>query len=397
MAPLQNMTDLYSFLIRLIEKFISLRYWKIKLVFILTVVSVTLSTPQYLKVPGSFKNNPSWLAFDQKKKDLLSQPNFNPRTNAAKKTFRLTVPAIAKVFHLNNYAVLALQFFIGMLFLYFTIVLTEKITGDSIAAFLTTAGLVFIYTGHSAFTDVITWFDAFAFFFLLLAMLYSNVTLIIFFMQLAAWTDERAVIAGGFIFIWWKLKELKKSDFNFISLFKLGWQSSAVIFSLVLYLITRYLISIYAHIHTPQDGIGLNDVTNYIGLGLWSALEGFWILIIIVFIILIENKKYFLAFFISGMMTIILAVAFSVFDITRSAAYLFPVIFICILILSQIFSTNALRKILIVCAFVSFLFPSYYIITSRPQPVMWYKPIFIRAIDQIRIHYSGVDSTNNDQ
>ena len=121
MKPIQTLSDSYSLFIRLIEKFIALRYWKIKLVLLLTVISIVLSTPQYVRLHDTMKKNISWQAYDQKKKDLFSQPDFNPRTNAAKKTFRLTVPAIAKIFHLNNYAILALQFFIGLLFLYFSI------------------------------------------------------------------------------------------------------------------------------------------------------------------------------------------------------------------------------------------------------------------------------------
>ena len=78
------------------------------------------------------------------------------------------------------------------------------------------------------------------------------------------------------------------------------------------------------------------------------------------------------------MMFVLLLIAFSVEDITRSAGYMFPVIFISIAVLVEKISQIEMRKILFVCALVCFLFPSYYY-ASHDHIAVWYKPVFIKA------------------
>lgn len=374
-----------------LERFTSKKYWRLKFVLILTFLSLLFSTGAFFYLPQAMKDD-NWNSFSVKKEHPLTASNFTPVSHAAKKTFRLTVPLIAKFFHLNNYLVFLLQILVSICFLYFTVVLVQQMTGDNISALLAAAGMVFIYTGHAGFTDINTWFDEFAFLFLIMAMLYRNPLIIFFCLQLACWTDERALLSCGLVFIWWKLNEAKSSSFSFTSLFKLQWQSSVVVLSLFFYVALRLFLSSAYGLRTPLDGAGINTImknTDFMGMALWSAFEGFWILNITAMILIWHKRLYFLGFCLMVVSAIITLVAFSVFDLTRSIAYIFPVIFISVLLLKDELALKSMRKLLMLSAVVCFLFPAYYIITDVSPYILWYKPLFVRVIDFVRIYLAG--------
>ena len=132
----------------------------------------------------------------------------------------------------------------------------------------------------------------------------------------------------------------------------------------------------------------LNDV-DFIGMAIWTSLEGYWLLILPTLLILWKNKEFTPFLLLSSLIFILTLGALSVFDKTRSGSYLFPSIFISIYILNNIFSKNDLQKILFICATVCFLFPAYYIISDVSPYTLWYKPIFVRVLDLARIHFYG--------
>jgi len=76
-----------------------------------------------------------------------------------------------------------------------------------------------------------------------------------------------------------------------------------------------------------------------------------------------------------------------VFDVTRSSSYIFPIIFISIALLKNYLSKESMRKLLLISAVVCFLFPAYYIITDVYPYTLWYKPIFVRVIDLLRMKF----------
>ena len=386
---LENFENIYKIVFNKTEKYTSSRYWRIKFVMSLTLLSLFFSSPQFSGYEKTFEEIKGWQAFHQQREQPLTPLDFNGASNAAKRTFRLTVPMLAFAFHLNDYAILALEWLVNILFLYFCILLFEKITNDRSIALLGAIGLTFIYNGHAGFTDNNAWFDIVAYLFLLLAMLYSNVFLIFIFTFLAAWTDERAVVASLLIFLWWKFNEIKAADFSFAAYFKFEKKSSAVLLALLFYGFGRFLLTNYFGLQTPAKGIGLEvlmNATDAMGLGLWSALEGFWLLLIVCCIFLFRQKKYVVALSISLMIAVIMLIAYSVEDITKSAGYMFPVIFIAVAILFETISKIDLRRLLLLCAIVCFLFPSYYY-ASHNHIAVWYKPVFIKALDLFQIHF----------
>ncbi|TSA50098.1 MAG: hypothetical protein D4R43_02895 [Sphingobacteriales bacterium] len=378
-----SLSSIYENIIGRIEKFTSSNYWKLKSLLALTFLSLCFASPQFSGYEKTFNEIKGWQAFHQQREHPFTPLNFNEASNAAKRTFRLTVPILAFAFHLNDYAIIALEWLVNILLIYFSLLLFEKITKDKTLALFGTIAFTFIYIGHSGFTDNNAWFDVVAYLFLLLAMLYSNIFLIFTFTFLAGWTDERAVVASLLIFLWWKFNEIKTNDFSFSSFFTFEKKSNAVLLALLCYSVIRFLVSIFFDLHTPDKGIGLEVILNSfraIPLGLFASLEGFWLLLVVCFIFLFKQKKYSITLSLLAMMFATLLIAFSVEDITRSAGYLFPVIFISNSILNEKISQNELRKFLFACALVCFLFPSYYY-ASHDHILVWYKPFFIKAFE----------------
>ncbi len=378
-----SISTIYENIIGRIEKFTDTDNWKIKSVVCLTFLSVLLASPQFSGYEKTFSEIKGWQAFNQQKQHPLTPLHFSEGSNAAKRTFRLTVPVISKFFHLNNYTVIVFEWILNVVFLFFALLLFEKITRDKVIALLGLVGLTFIYNGHSGFTDNNAWFDVFAYLFFVLAMFYTNAILIFIFIFFAAWTDERAILGSILIFLWWKFNETKVSGFSFSSLLKIEKKSAVVILALLFYSIGRFLLMKYGSLSIPFKEVGVDvllSATGAMGLGLWSALEGFWLLIIVCMIFLFTQKKYWTAFSLIGMMAVIMLAAFSVHDITKSAGYIFPVIFIAVSILAEKISQVDLRKILLLCALVCFLFPSYYY-ASHDHIAVWYKPVFVKAFD----------------
>lgn len=371
-----------------IESFAKTKLWELKLTFCCMVLSLFLTTPAYHYLPIAMQGE-NWLAFRQKVESPISQPSFNDSSHAAKKTFRLTVPLIAKITHMGNWGVFLLQFFAGLAFIFFSIKLTKNITKDDVSSFFAGFGIVFIYAGHAGFSDINTWFDIFAYLFILLSLFSKNPFLIVLFIQLACWTDERGFFASFFACIFWMLQNSPKDEFEeHPILYPNKINAFAVVFSMLAYLISRYLLGYVTGLKTPTGGIGftiLLQQTEFYGMGIWTALEGFWIIFALMLFTLIRSKKYLLLVSVLFASTLSLIISFMVYDITRSSSYIFPLIFISIAILKQNYPISDLRKLLFLTAFVSFLFPAYYIITDVYPYVLWYKPFFVRIIDLARM------------
>lgn len=76
--------------------------------------------------------------------------------------------------------------------------------------------------------------------------------------------------------------------------------------------------------------------------------------------------------------------ALMVYDITRSGAYLFPLVFICLHIIKQ--SEDAVipvRKLTISAAAVYVMFPAIFVITNLNPPTLWQKPFVAGAVKHL--------------
>jgi len=183
------------------ENFTRKKNWLFILVVTLPLVVLFFSFPSYDRLNNEFSEN--WQAIFKQAAGPLTDHQYNPDSHQAKLTFRLTVPLIIRTFHLNLAGVLIFQALIGMLLFYFAAKLFHRETNDKVSALLLSFSLAFIYAGRVSFNEIRGIFDGLALFFMVWSMYFRNPFLIFTGVFLAAWTDERALIASCLVFLYW--------------------------------------------------------------------------------------------------------------------------------------------------------------------------------------------------
>lgn len=326
-------------------------------------------------------NSSSWETVILKSNDITnSLTHIDPYSWLAKKVFRLTVPVIMKICHLSPAGVLFLQFIIGFFLFVYGYKLSFKIIKDTVSATFITAGLAFLYFGRTSFYDIDhTWFDGFAYFFIIIAMYSNNFFVIIISSFLASWTDERAFVSLFIVLLFHQLKgEIFYKELYFKHLFKLNKESIAVLSTIILYLTIRQILSFYFNMHTPTEGanyIVLKTTLPLIPIGIWTFLEGFWLLYILSFAYSLKEKNYLFSIVFLILIIVFTVISGCVTDITRSGSYLVPVIFILLIYLQNHQSTSDFRLVSFFCFITSFLFPAT-IVCADWAVIGWFQPPF---------------------
>lgn len=329
-------------------------------------------------------NSASWEIVTLKSNDITNSLNhIDPYSWLAKKVFRLTIPVIMKICHLSPAGVLVLQFIVGFFLFVYNYKLSYKIIKDSVSATFITGGLSFLYFGRAAFYDINhTWFDGFSYFFIIIA-LYSNSIYIIFTSSfLAAWTDERAFVSLSIVLLF---HQLKKEKFNhklhFKHLIKLNRQSISVLSAIVLYITIRQILSFYFNMHTPSEGANytvLKKTLPLMPIGIWTFLEGFWLLYLLSFTYTFKSKNYLLSIVFLMLIAVFTIISSCVTDITRSGSFLVPIIFILIIHLQNYQSINRFRLVLSICFITSFIFPATIICADWAIFESFQPPFFVK-------------------
>jgi len=270
---------------------------------------------------------------------------------------------------------LYLQYVFGILLFYISSKVLKEITKDNFISFVISLALSFIYAGKVSFLELRGAFDGFALFFLLLALYKKNVLLITLSVFITSLTDERGLIACSFVFLYWYIHDSNSTRKFFTK------QTVSVILGGVIYLIARLSLAHFFGLKTQSAGIGLKVLAsnlNLIPLGIWHGLEGFWIVLFIALITLIFKKeKLTLLLFLSSAICVVL-VSCLVSDITRSAAFLFPGIFVALKILIDNDSILFNRKIALLTLICCFIYPAYF--SGGGYRIEWTYPLPVRFI-----------------
>lgn len=374
---INSLRDIQYFLISKCESFTNRKNWIIILSIFLPFLVLFFSYPSYELIHTEFAEG--WQAVLNQANKPFSNTNYEPSSHQAKLAFRLTMPIIAHIFHLGITGILMFQGLIGILLFYFSTKLFERITEDKVSALLLTFSLAFIYAGRVSFTEIRGVFDGLSLFLLVFSMYFKNPTLIFLGIFLTSWTDERGLIASAIVFLFWLYakESYGKRIFN--------KQTIAIVVAWIAYFTSRYFVALTFNFSTNTAGTGLKlfiEQTNNLPIGIWSALEGNWIFIFISLFILFKQKKYLFFFFYVWGILIMLLVAMSVFDITRSMAYLLPAMFLSIIIIKEIETKTTLRQTILLAATLSFLYPAYY--TGGAYYTLWIYPLPLQLLRHLK-------------
>lgn len=344
-----------------IENKSKVKHYPFYVALVLMMVSLLLVTPKFsIFNPDSM----GWSTVKLKSNDLTNSLTMIYRKNwNAKKVFRLTVPVIMRITKATPLMILVLQYILGYFTILYLYKLALRISIDPVASTFIAAGIVFLYFGRAAFYDIeFAWFDGYTFFGLILAMYCRNFFLIFLFCSISAWADERGFMALSIVFLYHQLKTMNLSKVNIKDFVKPSNESIAVISATVCYIAIRAFLTHRYNMHTPSGDANylvIQKTIPFLGAGLWTFFEGFWLFIVVGFALIIKNKNYLLGSLLLAVLLLFTLISCCVLDVTRSGNFMVPVLFIFLLYLQKNISSSTLRLLLFVSFVFSLLFPPF--------------------------------------
>jgi hypothetical protein len=330
----------YESFLHSFESRLSVRNWLIKLTFCAVLLSLFLAFPPYsllvthLKTDGSKLD--AWVFIQNQAQDLFHPRDIDYDVRRENMVLRWTLPFLSLITNHNVVLILLTQSLCGILFLYRTGRYIYQISANKVLTGLFILALAHIFVSVWIFADIHGYGDGFAYFFLLTALLSNHVVISFLFLQLAFFTDERAVVAGGYVLLWWVVvKAYEKEDFTFPGLVFAASTGHAVViwvawlfyFGVRSYVLTTFFPEHnYSTIGTPL----LLEAAHRNGLGssIWSVFEGMWLLMGAAMLALFLTERYWLAAALSIGFILLIMTGVYVHDIDRSLSYGFPFILI---------------------------------------------------------------------
>jgi hypothetical protein len=292
---------------------------------------------------------------------------FPPASHEAKLNFRLTVPLLARVLHLGRDGLLALFAFCGVVILYLTLDLSYQLTQSRIAAAAVCLAVACIWPGVLAFHQLLGGFyDAVALCMLLAAMR-ATAPLTGVALFLAAWTDERALLAAGLILVYAAVRR------EFV-------RGIVIVAAGAGYAATRlYFGNVYS-LHTAWDGIGLGILLkefNMAPLGIWTGLGGCWLIVAGGMWVLLARRRFALVLAYGLALCAVIGAALVVEDVTRSMAYTLPAVFVGLAALVESEPPLVIERLAAAGALICVLVPTYF---TQAGNATWLLPAVFQAI-----------------
>ncbi|MBB5282897.1 hypothetical protein HNQ92_001018 [Rhabdobacter roseus] len=311
--------------------------------------------------------NSFWNRINEQADHPLTHYDYPPAVHEAKISFRLLMPLLARFSPFKDLNIrMAYLFFIqhiaGFFFFLFLIKLAWRYTQDKATSALLAIAISVTYLGHCFFYELFGFFDGVAFTLLLISVYYPRAWWAVLCFFLSFWIDERAVLASGLIFLLLTEPEniFRKEHFKSIFL-----KAFPFLVAYVVYITIRKGLELKFGLTVPigtehDAGLGLIiQQIRTIPLATFLSYEGLWILIIVgIYAAWRKHKRlevslYMVAFF------IIMLVSWSVWDVTRSLVYGFPVILFCLRQVALSTTKTTLFTLILLVFILNFIIPSY--------------------------------------
>lgn len=381
--------DFYNSLGRRIESQLTSEYWLWKLVTFSVIVSLFLAFPPYTLLLGHLSEHgmklDAWVFVQNQSQDLFHPKDMNFDVRRENMIFRWVLPILSFLTGHNVVIIVLLQSILGVFFIYNVGQWIYALSKDKITTCLFVVSIANIFVCTWTFTDIYGYGDGFAFFFLLVALLYRNPVIILISLQIAFFTDERAVIAGGYLLLFHMLiRAYELNDFRFVTLLKnmfLGsntwiWVAWMFYFTVRFYVREKYFPNhSYSTLGTP---VLFADAHRYgLGSSLWTAFEGMWLLMGGAILALWLTKRFNILLVVTVGFIVLIATGIYVHDIDRALSYGFPFLLMAIYVLFQTVSLRSIRLILFFTAVVCVIHPMvYYMGYNR---ILWMEPFPVRV------------------
>jgi hypothetical protein len=349
--------------------------WKWKALLLVLVISLFRACPAYDALATDHARA-TWRTMQFQTGNLPVDMGrlYPPDSHESKLTFRLTVPIMARVLHLGEPGLLILYGIAGIAVLYMVLALSHKITGSQRAAFFVCLAVACTWPGETSFHEFYGGvYDGIALCFLLLALSTESALLAGAAVFLAAWTEERALIASAFLLLFW-FNAGSRGRNRMIALLA-AWTG---------YIAVRLILTNSFSLTVATGNVGLPVLQGHIALipvGIWTGLGGAWIIVGCSLIALFRQRRYWLAAGFCGLLGLTIIGAFLVMDVTRTMAYCLPAVFVALSVLMRCEPAKNLDKLAKIGAAASVLAPTFFVLGNT---LLYLYPLPLQAIRWLR-------------
>ena len=366
--------------------------WLWRLTFFAVFLSLFLAFPPYTLLIDHFRENgvklDAWVFIENQAEDLLHPKDMDYDVRRENMIFRWTLPLLFQITGHHILSIIILQAVLAIGFLYVSARYIFTLFQDKVITAYFILALSNIFVTVWSFADIHGYGDGIAFFLLLLALLSVNPLVIFISLQAAFFTDERAVIAGGYLLLFYIVRNcLDSGDFKLKSILKNGisgsssvvWISWAVYFSIRYYVKTKYFPDhTYSTMGTPV--LFADAHRNGLGSSIWSTFEGTWLLLLAGWLILVLLKRYWLLVILVSGFLVLITTGIFVHDIDRALAYGFPFILISMLILKNEATIDSIRLILFFTMIICVIHPQVFYMGYNK--ILWLEPLPLKILMQ---------------
>ncbi|TLU98147.1 hypothetical protein [Dyadobacter luticola] len=370
--------------------------WLWKLTLVAIAISLFLAFPPYALLADHLRDNgvklDAWLFIQNQAQDLFHPSGMEHDVRRENMIFRWTLPALSFLTHHNVLLIVIIQGILAVLFLKKIGDYIFSISGDKIVTALFLLSLANTFVCVWSFADIHGYGDGIAYFFLLMALLNRNGIIIFLSLQIAFFTDERAVVAGGYLVLWWMVtKAYEKNDFSFSALLKSAftgeslfvWIAWVVYFAIREYVQSRYFPHhSYSTIGTPV--LFANAHRNGLGSSIWGAFEGIWLILAAATVVLWVSRRYWLLLALFVGFSVLVATGIYVHDIDRALAYGFPFILAAMYILIKSESYPTIKILLFFTMIICVGHPQVFYMGYNK--ILWLEPLPMKILMYIDRH-----------
>lgn len=359
----QFLSNSYDRIERICDRFVQRKYWRIELPLICLGLMYFVNFPYFQNLDPDICS--TWEIVQNQIDDPTKQYGMeNPSSHDSKRGFRLTVPILCKLINVRDPRMIyCIQVIVCFLFFRMLIHFAERLSASKLVNVLLPIGFSFTAIGQAGIFDVYAKFDSFALFFLFASMLFRSPAVIFLSILLAAFTDERALIASPMILLWWQLFENRLYHGSFSSLVKLNWRAIAVFLGILSYIGLRLFIAQRLGFVSPTGDVGISILARQYNMylfGTWTAFEGFWIVVFMALFFLLYSGRHWLLILVIITALPSFVAAHLVIDITRSMIYALPLLIVCLKISSGVISSKNFDRLILASLLINLLVPTYW-------------------------------------
>lgn len=321
---------------------------------------------------------PDWAPVLRQAEHPFTPQAHPPESHASKLAFRLTVPSVAHVLGLGSAGMKLLEAACGVALLALVIHAATCASGDRVVGVLAGLTTAAIHAGVTAFVEHRATFDGVALMFLCAAIALRAAPLVALSVVLAGFTDERALLGAGLLSALHLQRPRGDSPADWPCAVAVGAGCGA-------YLAIRWVLARTYGLETGGGGIGLGVLLSQVNIapaGLWSGLEGGWLLVLAAAAGLVLARRWGLLVWCSAWSGLVAGVALCVHDVTRSMAYLLPVLPLALRLLRESEPPRELRRWALLACLLALACPTYYF--AGRSEAWWEYPLPVQLLRYLR-------------